>query len=434
MRATQTRKQIFLGTLLGVVGMLLWGATTWASTRVGDAELQLWYRDRNTFHTDGGKHFDWGQWRNEVFGWLVYDNLVRDGLLLGKVDVPWVKSATFSARYRFRAYPFYAISERMKNHYDRHERKSFLFPENGFRDLFLDMDFGDVGPGKLSMRVGNQQIVWGESDLFRSIDVINPLRIDQNQGAGEKFDEFRSPIWAVKGLYNIGNVGSWFSNVSIEPFWSPRYRDPTSDLILNQVFRVPFHEKGCLDNNNNLVPFSIAACSKPRADGSRIFVPYNPGWIGNRRQTQPWAIFGRTGNGQNGTPDYSCLVQDCSPDIRGDRFSFIPNVTKGEWDGPLNGAFGKAQAGGVRVIGTSIWGVDWSLNYAFIPVGLTGFYDINKILNPPSGGTAPFGRMRSTGPAFQGSLLKKGCGAVCPMTAKPVSPTRRVGDRGWPRC
>src|SRR5712691_10861795 len=335
-RATHTKRW---AVLLSVIGILTWGATTWASTRVGDAELQLWYRVRNTFHTDGGKHFDWVQWRNEIFGWLVYDNLVRDGLLLGKVGVPFVKSATFNARYRFRADPVYAIRDHYNNLYDGHERKSFIFPENGFRDLFLDMDFGQVGPGTLSVRAGNQQIVWGESDLFRSIDVINSLRIDQNQGAGEKFDEFRTPIWALKLLYNIGNVGSWLANVSIEPFWSPRYRGPQSDLLLEQVFRIPFHEKGCLDDNNRLIPYSPSNCSFQRKDGTRVFVPYNPGWIGNRRQTHPWSIFGRTGNGQNGTPDYSCLVKDCSPDIKGDRFSFIPNVSKGEWDGPLNGAF-----------------------------------------------------------------------------------------------
>ena len=91
--------------------------------------------------------------------------------------------------------------------YDDEERENFIFPENGFRDLFLDLDFGQVGAGGLSVRVGNQQIVWGESDLYRSIDIINPLRIDQTQGVGEKFDEFRTPIWAVKALYNIGNVG-----------------------------------------------------------------------------------------------------------------------------------------------------------------------------------------------------------------------------------
>jgi hypothetical protein len=386
MRATHITTRIVLGVLIGVHLILLWGTTTWAATRVGNAELQLWYRTRNTFHTDGGEHFDWVQWRNEVFAWLVYENLVQNGRLFDKVEVPWVQSATFNARYRFRADPYYAISGRMENHYDRDTRKSFLFPENGFRDIFLDLDFGEVGPGSLSVRVGNQQIVWGESDLYRSIDVINPLRIDQNQGAGEKFDEFRSPIWALKGLYNVGNVGQYFSNVSIEPFWSPRYRDPTSDLLLDQVFRIPLHIKGCLDDNNNLIDYSPSNCSFQRSDGSRVFVPYNPGWIGNRRMRHPWGLFGRMGNPRNGTPDFSCLVQDCSPDIFGHRFSFFGNITKGEFKGPLNGAFGKAQAGGIRVFGTSVWGVDWSLNYAFIPVGLKGFYDINKILLPPEQG------------------------------------------------
>ena len=179
-----------------------------------------------------------------------------------------------AARYRFRADPVWAIRDSYKKRYDKHERKSYLFPENGFRDLFLDLDFGQVGVGKLSARIGNQQIVWGESDLYRSIDVINPLRIDQNQGAGEKFDEFRSPIWALKLNYSIGNVGSLFSNVYIEPFYSPGFRGPTSNLINDGLlFRAPFHLKGCLDNNNNLIPYSAQACSFRRADGSRSWSP-----------------------------------------------------------------------------------------------------------------------------------------------------------------
>jgi len=214
-RAATTGKRAVLSVLLGILSLLIWSTAVWASTRVGDAELQMWYRTRNTFHTDGGEHFDWVQWRNEVFGWFIYDPLVDNGRLLGQFDVPLVQHAVFNARYRFRFDPVYSIREHFTNLYDRHERKSLLFPENGFRDLFVDMDFGQVGLGSLSARVGNQQIVWGESDLFRSIDVINPLRIDQNQGAGEKFDEFRSPIWAAKFLYSIGNVGSWFSNVAI---------------------------------------------------------------------------------------------------------------------------------------------------------------------------------------------------------------------------
>ena len=85
--------------------------------------------------------------------------------------------------------------------------KSFTFPENGFREMNLDVDFGDVMGHRLSMKLGKQQIVWGESDLFRSIDIANPLRLDQNQAVGEAFEDFRSPIWAIKFLYDIGNVG-----------------------------------------------------------------------------------------------------------------------------------------------------------------------------------------------------------------------------------
>ena len=141
---------------------------------------------------------------------MIYDDFVKNGKILNQdsLAIPFVKGATFNARYRFRADPTWTLRESYTNQYDSHERKSYLFPENGFRDLFVDLDFGDVGGNKLTARVGKQQIVWGESDLYRSIDVINPLRIDQNQGAGEKFDEFRSPIWALKLNYSIGNVGS----------------------------------------------------------------------------------------------------------------------------------------------------------------------------------------------------------------------------------
>jgi hypothetical protein len=374
-----------IGACLGVLSLVTWGTTTWASTRVGDMELQMWYRMRNTFHTDGGRHVDWVQWRNEAFFWLVYENLVKSGKVFGQFDVPLVQNATFNARYRFRADPVYSIRERYVNHYDRETRESFIFPENGFRDLFLDLDFGEVGGHNFAMRIGNQQIVWGESDLFRSIDVINPLRIDQNGPAGEKFDEFRSPIWAVKFLYNIGNVGNLFSNVYLEPFWSPRYRVGNSDLILDQVFRIPFHVKGCLDDNNNLIRYSPQACSFTRTDGTRRFEAYNPGYIGNRRMRHPWGVFGRMGNARNGTPDRTfCAARDCSPDIAGYSASFVANITKGNFDGPLNGAFGKAQAGGLRVFGSSVGGFDFSLNYAFIPVGVSGTYDINKIADPSS--------------------------------------------------
>src|SRR5581483_8050504 len=246
---------------------------------------------------------------------------------------------------------------------------------NGFRDLFVDLDFGQVGVGKLSARIGNQQIVWGESDLFRSIDVVNPLRIDQNGPAGEKFDEFRSPIWALKLNYNVGDVGSWFSNVFIEPFFTPGFRGPNSDLITDAGgFRAPFHIKGCLDDNNNLIPYSSHACSFRRADGSRVFVPWNPSWKGRAASRHPWSFIGRTTNPRSGTPDF--YTSSDSPDIAGSRRSYIPEIYRGECTLALNGMWNPCtMAGGFRIFGTSISGFDFSLNYANIPVGTSATFD-----------------------------------------------------------
>lgn len=364
---------------LGIFSVITWGTTTWASTRIGDLELQMWYSTRNTFHTNGRDQFDWVQWRNEAFFWLTYENAIKNGKVFGQYEVPLIKNATLNARYRFRADPTWTLRESYKNQYDKHERKSYLFPENGFRDLFADLDFGEVGPGTLGMRIGYQQIVWGEADLYRSIDVINPLRIDQNGPVGEKFDEFRSPIFAFKGLYNVGNVGSLFSNVFIEPFYTPGFRGPNSDLILDGAgLRAPFHLKGCLNDQNELVEYSASNCSFRRADGSRVFVPWNPSWRGRAQSRHPWSFISRSPNPSGGTPDFNNSSD--SPDIANTRTSYVPNLYKGNCKGALNGMWQACTtAGGFRIFGSSVGGFDFSLNYANIPLGTSGTFNISDI-------------------------------------------------------
>jgi len=379
--ATHTKKwAVLTGALfLGIMSVLSWSTTVWATTRVGNAEIQMWYRMRNTFQSNSGRDLNWVQWRNEIFFWFTYEDLIKNGLLLGRTEIPFVKSAVLNARYRFRADPVYAIRGHFGHIYDDEEKENFIIPENGFRDLFLDLDFGTVGTGNLSVRVGNQQIVWGESDLYRSIDIINPLSIKDNQGAGEKFDEFRTPIWALKALYSIGNVGEWFSNVSIEPFWSPRWRSGESNLILEGGYRLPRHIHGCLDQNNRLVRYDPVTCANLRsANGERVFVPYRPGWLSpKQRNRNPWSIFA-VGPNPEESPDYACANQRCSPDIFGDRTTTNVNLKKGSFTHVLNGAFNKGQSGGVRLQGTSVWGVDWSLVYIYTPWAATGVIDINS--------------------------------------------------------
>src|SRR5262245_27179664 len=215
------------------IGFLVMAGLVWippfaqATTRLAeDLEVQAWYRVRNTFQTDGREHFDWVQWRNEAFVWLTYDNMVENGQLKlgGGIPIPFVENAGISARYRARVDPVYYLRGHYRKLYDANNRSDFFSPEEDFRDVCIDMKHGKVGPVTLSTRWGYQQIVWGESDLYRSLDIINPLRIDQNFPIGEKFDEFRLPILAVKLLYDIGNIGTWLSDTAFEGYYTPRFQ------------------------------------------------------------------------------------------------------------------------------------------------------------------------------------------------------------------
>ncbi len=366
-RAKTLGRRLVLGALVGALGLLTWGTDAWASVRLApDIELQAWYRMRHSFETDGSEHFDWIQWRNEGFIWLTYDNFYYRGKWFGKfeIPVPMVNSASVSARWRSRVDPVYVIRDHYKNLYDEEHTSNWLVPENGFRDLYVDLDHGHFGPGRLSTRWGYQQIVWGESDLFRSIDIVNPLRIDQNFGVGEKFDEFRSPSLAVKVLYDIGNIGTWVSGFGFEGFYTPKFRYGSRDLILEDGWRNQFQMRGC-EKDGVYYDWSMHDCGQVGSDGTIRMLPYRPAWIGSRRSDHPWSLQITGNNARTDSADFLCETgARCAADVPGDRTSIIVNLPKGNSHHHSRGHW---HAGGLRLVGSTWFNLDFSLNYLFVP-------------------------------------------------------------------
>ena len=148
-----------LSALLGIATLLGDATAAWASTRIGNAELQMWYRTRNTFHSNGGDDLNWVQWRNEIYFWFIYDKFVDNGKILGQDQTrdSFSKERHVNLRYRFRADPVWTIRKSFKNQYDHHERQSYLFPENGFRDAVLRLRLWSSRRGQLSARVGGNR-------------------------------------------------------------------------------------------------------------------------------------------------------------------------------------------------------------------------------------------------------------------------------------
>jgi hypothetical protein len=121
-----------------------------------------------------------------------------------------------------------------------YDRGNMTFPEGKTpRELFFDVGFD--GPLKdLSMRIGKQQVVWGEADLFRSLDIVNPLDLRQSGFVGEDFADFRQPLWIATFLYNFGSVASWWNEAGVEAFYSPNSRPETnqSNILLGNTWKL----------------------------------------------------------------------------------------------------------------------------------------------------------------------------------------------------
>lgn len=76
------------------------------------------------------------------------------------------------------------------------------------REFYLDWFVSD----KSTIRLGKQQIVWGETDGLKVLDVVNPQNF--REFMLEEFQDSRIPLWAIKAEFPIRNL-------NFELLWVP---------------------------------------------------------------------------------------------------------------------------------------------------------------------------------------------------------------------
>ena len=80
----------------------------------------------------------------------------------------------------------------------------------------LFLAYVDIEKGPLFLRLGRQNLAWGETDIFRLLDNINPLD-DSFGGFFIALDERRVPIAMARGSWQLGSKGP-FQDAYIEGF------------------------------------------------------------------------------------------------------------------------------------------------------------------------------------------------------------------------
>ena len=121
---------------------------------------------------------------------------------------------------------------------DKEERDNLKF-NNHIRDAYVDLYFKKM---PLTLRIGKQQVVWGESDGFRMLDRANTLDLSWHffqelPPPGFGFDELRQPFFMVKGLWDFQQLGP-LSQPFLEFFWNPGDWNPGKIAFLPRPWGV----------------------------------------------------------------------------------------------------------------------------------------------------------------------------------------------------
>ena len=265
---TSTGKAIRMGVSLalctGASGHVLAADTEWA----GFYENATYVRDgvglskfRNTFQAEFSKKFESGSWSNiQINGTLrgtydgVYDlNDEEFGEDAGEAYLganwhdPGVATSVtpagvpvLSAGVPFPCERDATLCDNLDGYMDQQIEKA-MFPEfnnelDFIRELYISadkyLDNGDV----VNLSFGRQQVVWGKTDLFRVLDVINPVDYSRHN-IYDELEDIRIPQWMITAEWRMG-ANSVLDDSNLSLVWNIDEFRPSNLGTCGQSYRI----------------------------------------------------------------------------------------------------------------------------------------------------------------------------------------------------
>jgi len=187
------------------------------------------------------------------------------------------------------------------------DKNDLRFPEfndqlDFIRELYVEGSIPTGETSELFMRVGKQQVVWGRTDLFRVLDIINPVDYSR-QNIYDELEDIRIPQWIATAEYRWGAT-SLFEDLNVQLVWNfDEFRPndlgqggtPYAILDAGSFFRSMNNcwENGC--TVSNFVPAqALIAGGAPlpdQDDPGLVAADFGPGVIGIRDVDIPnWSL------------------------------------------------------------------------------------------------------------------------------------------------
>jgi hypothetical protein len=85
------------------------------------------------------------------------------------------------------------------------------------REIYLNATISYDNGSELGFRIGRQQVVWGRTDLFRVLDVINPVDFSRHN-IYDELEDIRIPMGIFNVEYRAGATGP-FQDLNFQGIW-----------------------------------------------------------------------------------------------------------------------------------------------------------------------------------------------------------------------
>jgi Protein of unknown function (DUF1302) len=158
------------------------------------------------------------EWRQDVAGWLGSERV-------------WLDDLSYRLRVKYFYEGLYDYGPRAYRDPSSHlqpDGQPDVSGQEGLRaNRHLDMQhdpiwnaYIDAGKGPLWMRVGRQDLSWGETDGFRLLDMIEPLDNRFGFPLVEDLDDRRIPLWMLRPTLRLPSIGA-LTNLTLDGYWVP---------------------------------------------------------------------------------------------------------------------------------------------------------------------------------------------------------------------
>lgn len=159
------------------------------------------------------------------------------------------------------------------------------------REFYFDAAISTGATSELGFRLGRQQVVWGRTDLFRVLDVINPVDYSR-QNIYDELEDIRIPMWMLYTEYRAGAMAG-FDDLNFAVVWNFDKFRPSNLGQAGTPYQI-------LDAGSFFRGMSACweyGCSVSNFAGGNTSTDFGPGVIGIRQANLPeWTI----GNSQWG--------------------------------------------------------------------------------------------------------------------------------------